>query len=113
MYDPFACTASVIYREDPNSVGRHNRAWEERANWLPSRDLLVVPDARNVGMTTCMRGEDRCLGDGESARDAGSLFIVSEGERTVDVSVVSTGTLHRGQDDSVLQIGGSNADGPE
>jgi hypothetical protein len=64
-------------------------------------------------MSACMRGEDRSLGDGKSARDAGTLFMVFEGERTVDVSVVSTGTLNGCQDASVLQIGGSNADGLE
>jgi hypothetical protein len=64
-------------------------------------------------MSACMRGEDRCFGDGESSGGASALFIIFEDERTGDVLLAGAGTLHGSQDDSVLQIGGSNADGLE
>jgi len=73
-----------------------------RANRLPSGDLLVVPDARDVGISACLRGNERSLGDGESAGDAGALLVIFEAERTGDVLLVGTGSLHRSQDDSVL-----------
>jgi hypothetical protein len=64
-------------------------------------------------MSACLRGDDRPLGDGQSATDASALFIVFEGERPEDVSLVSAGALHGSQDNSVLQIGSSNTDGLE
>jgi hypothetical protein len=66
-----------------------------------------------VRFSACVRGEDRPLGDGKGARDASALFIVFEAKRTVYVSVVRAGAPHGRQDDSVLQIGVSNADGLE
>ena len=84
-----------------------------RANWFPSCDLLIVPDARNVGVSACARSNVRPLGDGESAGDASALLVVFEAERTMDVSLVGAGSPHGSQDDSVLQVGGANTDGLE
>ena len=53
-------------------------------------------------MSASMQGDKCSLGDGKSAGDTGALFVVFEGERTVDVLLVGTGALHRSQDNSVL-----------
>jgi hypothetical protein len=42
--------------------------------------------------------------------DASTLFIVFEDECPGDVSLVGAGALHGSQDDSVLQVSGSNTD---
>jgi hypothetical protein len=60
-----------------------------------------------------VRSDDGPLGDGKSAIDASALFIVFEGERPRDVSLVGASASHGTQDDSVLRISGSNADGLE
>ena len=73
--------------------------------------MFVVPDARDVCISASALGNKRCLGDGESAGDTSALFVVFEGERTVDVSLAGAGALHGRQDDSVLQVGGANTDG--
>jgi hypothetical protein len=77
---------------------------------LPSLDLRVVPDARNVSLSACVRGDEGPLSDGEGAGDFRALLVVFEAECPVDVLLVSAGTLHGSQDDSMLQIGGSNTD---
>lgn len=64
-------------------------------------------------MSACVQGEDRSLGDGKSASDVCALFIVLFQWRVVDVLLVRAGSLHGSQDDSVLQISGSHADGLE
>ena len=60
-----------------------------------------------------MRGDEGPLGDGESARNARALLVVFESECPVYVLLVGAVTRYGSQDDSVLQVGGSNADGLE
>jgi hypothetical protein len=60
-------------------------------------------------MSASLRSDDSCLSDGESARLAGSLFVVFEGERARDVLLISASALHGSQDDPVLEVGVSNA----
>ena len=96
------------------SVKKRRRKKNVRGtNRLPSCDLLIVPDTRNVGVSTGVQGDECSLGDGESAGNAGTLLVVFETERTEDVSIVGAGSPHGSQDDPMLQVGGANTDGLE
>jgi hypothetical protein len=43
---------------------------------FPPRDLFVVPDTGDVGVSSCARGYERRLSDGQCARDARALLVV-------------------------------------
>ena len=85
MDDLFACTASVIYVEkkassegpDSNQVIREGkRRAQVRTNRFPCRNLLVIPDARDVLKPTCTRGNERSFGNGQSSWDTSALLVV-------------------------------------
>ena len=90
---PARCTRGLAIARRPArvSLSCSRTDWcSSTTHLLPSRDLVVVPDAGDVGHPARLRGDVRGLGDEERAGDAGALRVVLNDEVCGDVRDIVT-----------------------
>lgn len=71
--------------------------------FLPSSDLIVAVDSRNVGVTTVPRADDGGLGDDERSRYASTLLVVFLNRRQGKVRNMGAKQSHWGHGDALVE----------
>lgn len=100
MYEPFACTTSVICPPSQLSTPSVHPTGGT-AHLLPRGDLVVVPDPRRVSLAAGLRGDVRGFSDEEGPRHARALLIERDAEAGVYVCHVGAVSGLGREDDAV------------
>ena len=73
-------------------------------NLLPTGDLLLVPDTRDIDNTSCLGTRESPLGDEKCARDTRALLIVLHHEVGRDVLCARPQACHGWEDDAMAEL---------
>lgn len=110
--EPFACTASVIWKTGGLSL-RVLYGGGERTHLLPCGDLGVGPDPRDVGVPARFCRDERPLCDQEGPGHACALAVVLLYVRQGDVLCVRAEPSEGAHHDAMLEEHLAHADGLE
>ncbi len=113
MYEPFACTASVICEVPIHRQYSHTAILKRVAYLLPRSDLGIIPDARSMRLAAGLRGNIRCLRNKKRAGHAGALCVKLDAEVGVHMCRIGAVAGLGREDDAVGECDVANLDGLE
>ena len=80
------------------------------ADLLPPSDLCIVPDTGDELLARSLVGDDGRLSDQERSGRLSTLSVILNHDIGGDVVLGVAVPSHRGQDDAMSELGGTNAD---
>ena len=80
---------------------------------LPSSNLLLVPNARYIGVATSLGRNESRFGNQQSPRRACALRVILDGHIRVYMLVVRTESCEWCENDAMLEVDGADLDGLE